>query len=83
MLASDSDSEFEYPADTNDSDASDDCALLGKLALGLDPQDMRTYDGWRWQVTKLPYAHRQRAHYGIPSMPVTVVPLFTIPMAAR
>lgn len=45
MLASDSDSDFEYPADTNDSEASDDCALLGKLALGLDPQDMRAYDG--------------------------------------
>lgn len=45
MLASDSDSDFEYPADTNDSDASDDCVLLGKLALGLDPQDMKEYDG--------------------------------------
>lgn len=46
MLASDSDSEFEYPADGgNQSDASDDCVLLGKLALGIDPQDMRSYDG--------------------------------------
>jgi len=46
MLASDSDSDFEYP-EGGDSGASSDneYGLLGKLALGVDPQDLKAYDG--------------------------------------
>lgn len=48
MLASDSDSEFEFANNTghgNGSEASDDEGiLLGKLALGIDPQEMKSYD---------------------------------------
>lgn len=44
MLASDSDSDFEYPEGAN-SDASSDELLKGKLALGIDPAEMKKYDG--------------------------------------
>ncbi|CAL8093939.1 unnamed protein product [Orchesella dallaii] len=47
MLASDSDSDFEYPegGDSGASSCDNEYGLLGKLALGLDPQDMKAYDG--------------------------------------
>ena len=42
----DSDSDFEYPDNGANSDnGSIDGLLMGKVALGIDPKEMRQYDG--------------------------------------